>query len=223
MHVPGRSMPFRDRLEAGERLAAALASFKARSPVVLALPRGGVPVASEVASRLGAPLDLVLVRKIGVPGQPELAMGAIAEGDPPITLRNDPVFQLLQVEDAEFERARNRELIEIERRRRSYLGDRPRVDVAGRIAIVVDDGIATGMTMRAAARATARRGPSRVVIAAPVAGADIAAELRQEFGDVICVEEREHLVAIGHCYADFSQVGDDEVRRILGRQATRVG
>lgn len=217
------SWPFRDRQEAGEQLAAALAPFKAHSPVVLALPRGGVPVGAEVASRLGAPLDVVLVRKIGVPGQPELAMGAIAEGDPPVTLRNEPVVQALQIEDAEFEGARTRELVEIERRRRAYLGDRPRVDVAGRVAILVDDGIATGMTMRAAARATARRGPSGVVIAAPVAGADIAAELRQEIGEVICLEEQEHLVAIGYYYADFSQVGDDEVRRILGRQATRVG
>lgn len=222
-HASRGSRLFRDRQEAGEQLAAALAPFNVHSPVVLALPRGGVPVGAEVASRLRAPLDVVLVRKIGAPGQPELAMGAIAEGDPPVTLRNEPVVQVLQIKDAEFEGARTRELVEIERRRRAYLGDRPRVDVAGRVAILVDDGIATGMTMRAAARATARRGPSRVVVAAPVAGADIAAELRQEIGEVICLEEQEHLVAIGYCYADFSQVGDDEVRRILGRQATRVG
>ncbi len=221
--LSGRSMPFRDRQDAGRRLAAALAPLKAQSPVVLALPRGGVPVGAEVAARLGAPLDLVLVRKIGAPGQPELAMGAIAEGDPPVTLRNEPVVQALQIEDADFESVRNRELAEIERRRLAYLGDRPRVDVAGRVAILVDDGIATGMTMRAAAQATGRRGPSRVVIAAPVAGVDIAAELRQGIGDVICLEEHENLVAIGCHYADFSQVSDDDVRRILGRQAARVG
>lgn len=215
-------MPFRNRQEAGERLAAALGPFKTQSPVVLALPRGGVPVAAEVAARLGAPLDLVLVRKIGVPRQPELAMGAIAEGDPPITLRNESVVQALQIEDKDFDSVRNRELIEIERRRRVYLGDRPRVDVAGKVAILVDDGIATGMTIRAAAQATANRRPGRVVIAAPVAAVDIAAELRREIGDVICLEEYDHLFAIGCHYADFSQVSDDDVRRILGRQTAHV-
>lgn len=216
-------MPFRNRHEAGEQLGAALVSFKSQSPVVLALPRGGVPVGAEVAARLGAPLDLVLVRKIGVPGQPELAMGAIAEGNPPVTLRNEPVVRALDIGDKDFDRVRNRELDEIERRRRAYLGDRPRIDVAGRVAILVDDGIATGMTMRAAARATASRGPSRVVIAAPVAGADIAAALRREIGAVICLEEPENLFAIGCHYADFSQVSDDDVRRILSPQAMRVG
>jgi predicted phosphoribosyltransferase len=216
-------MTFRNRGEAGERLAAALASFKKERPVILALPRGGVPVAAEVADRLAAPLDLVLVRKIGVPAQPELAMGAVAEGDPPVTLRNEYVVHALRISDRDFARVRDRELIEIERRRQAYLGDRPRIDVAGRVAILVDDGIATGMTMRAAAQATAKRGPSRVVIAAPVAGADISAELRAEIGDVICLEEHEHFYAIGCHYADFSQVSDDDVRRILGRQTTVAG
>lgn len=216
-------MAFRNRQEAGERLAAALASIKAQRPVILALPRGGVPVAAEVARRLGAPLDLVLVRKIGIPGQPEYAMGAVAEGDPPVTLRNERVLRALRIEDSEFDRVRDRELIEIDRRREAYLGDRPRIDIAGKVAILVDDGIATGMTVRAAAQATAKRGPSRVVIAAPVAAADIVAELRQEIGEVVCLEEHEHLVAIGCHYADFSQVSDDDVRRILSRQAMVVG
>lgn len=215
-------MPFRNRQEAGQRLAAALALFKTQSPVVLALPRGGVPVAAEVAARLAAPLDLVLVRKIGAPAQPELAMGAIAEGDPPVTLRNEAVVQALQIAGRDFDSVRSRELTEIERRRRIYLGDRPRADVAGRVAILVDDGIATGMTIRAAAQAIARRGPRRVVIAAPVAAVDIAEELRREVGAVVCLEEHEHLFAIGCHYADFSQVSDDDVRRILSRQATRV-
>ena len=213
-------MPFRDRQEAGKRLAAALASFKDERPVVLALPRGGVPVASEVARDFAAPLDLVLVRKIGAPGQPELAMGAVAEGTPPVTLRNDPVIRDLGIGNREFERVRDREVTEIKRRRQAYLGDRPRVEVAGRLAILVDDGIATGMTVRAAARATAMRGPSRIVVAAPVAGADIAEALRREIGEVICIEEPEDLFAIGCHYADFSQVSDDDVRRILGRHAT---
>jgi predicted phosphoribosyltransferase len=213
-------VPFRDRQEAGKRLAAALASFKDERPVVLALPRGGVPVASEVARDFAAPLDLVLVRKIGAPGQPELAMGAVAEGTPPVTLRNDPVIRDLGIGNREFERVRDREVTEIKRRRQAYLGDRPRVEVAGRLAILVDDGIATGMTVRAAARATAMRGPSRIVVAAPVAGADIAEALRREIGEVICIEEPEDLFAIGCHYADFSQVSDDDVRRILGRHAT---
>jgi predicted phosphoribosyltransferase len=216
-------MAFRNRQEAGELLAAALEAFRKERPVVLALPRGGVPVAAEVAGILAAPLDLVLVRKIGVPGQPEFAMGAIAEGNPPVTLRNERVIRALRIEDSDFDRVRDRELIEIERRRQAYLGDRPRIDVAGRVAILVDDGIATGMTIRAAARATANRGPSRVVIAAPVAGADIAAELRREIGDVICLEEHDNLYAIGFHYADFSQVSDDDVRRLLSRYVAVAG
>jgi predicted phosphoribosyltransferase len=212
-------MPFRDRQEAGRRLATALASFKQQQPVVLALPRGGVPVASEVAEELAAPLDLVLVRKIGAPGQPELAMGAVVEGTPPVTLRNEPLIRALGIGDRDFNLVWDREVTEIKRRRQAYLGDRDRVDVAGRVAILVDDGIATGMTMRAAVRATAMRGPSRIVVAAPVASADIAEALRRDVGDVICIEEHEDLVAIGCHYADFSQVSDDDVRRILRRHA----
>jgi putative phosphoribosyl transferase len=212
-------MPFRDRQEAGKRLAAALVSFKNQRPVVLALPRGGVPVASEVAEELAAPLDLVLVRKIGAPVQPELAMGAVAEGTPPVTLRNDPVVRALRISDKDFNLVRDREVIEIKRRRQAYLGDRPRAEVAGRVAILVDDGIATGMTMRAAVRATAMRGPSRIVVAAPVAGSDIAEALRREIGEVVCIEEHEDLFSIGYHYADFSQVSDDDVRRILSRHA----
>ena len=210
-------MPFRDRQEAGTLLAAALDSFKKEGPVVLALPRGGVPVASAVAEELAAPLDLVLVRKIGAPTQPELAMGAVAEGTPPVTLRNEPVGRALRISDKDFNLVRDREVIEIKRRRQAYLGDRPRVEVAGRVAILVDDGIATGMTMRAAVRATAMRGPSRLVVAAPVAGSDIAEALRREIGEVVCIEEHEDLFSIGHHYADFSQVSDDDVRRILSR------
>lgn len=210
-------MAFRTRQEAGQRLAAALASFRKERPVVLALPRGGVPVASEIADALDAPLDLMLVRKIGVPDQPEFAMGAVAEGAPPVTLRNEPVVRALRIASKDFEAVRDRELIEIERRRRAYLGDRRRIDVAGRAAILVDDGIATGMTMRAAARAIALRRPSQLVIAAPVASSEIARDLRREFGKVVCLEEDENLSAIGIHYADFSQVGDEEVRRILSR------
>jgi predicted phosphoribosyltransferase len=213
-------MPFQNRKEAGKQLAAALARFKNQRPVVLALPRGGVPVAREVAEGLSAPLDLVLVRKIGAPKQPEFAMGAVVEGTPPVTVRSEAVIHALRITDEEFDLVRDRELVEIERRRQAYLGQRPRVPVAGRVAILVDDGIATGMTIRAAARATARRAPDRIVIAAPVASADTAASLRREVDEVICVEEPDDLFAIGYHYADFSQVSDDAVREILDRHAS---
>src|SRR6516225_9412702 len=158
-------MVFVNRSDAGHRLAQALLSYRDRRPVVLALPRGGVPVAAEVAAALDAPLDLVLVRKIGVPAQPELAMGAVVDGGSPIVVRNDDVIQLAGVDAAEFNAIRDRELAEIERRRRLYLGSRAPAPVEGRIAIVVDDGVATGATTRAALRAIRVRRPSRLVLA----------------------------------------------------------
>ncbi len=208
---------FRDRKDAGQRLARSLAAFARARPIVLALPRGGVPVAVEIAKAFAAPLDLVLVRKIGVPGQPEYAMGAIAEGDPPVTVRHEAVLRALRVSDSEFEATRRRELVELERRRHAYRGDRPPIDIANRMVILVDDGIATGMTMRAAARSADKRLASRVVIAAPVMAHDIAADLRREFADVVCVEEPEELQSVGRYYVDFAQVRDDEVREILDR------
>ncbi len=213
---------FRDRKDAGQRLAKALADVAGARPVVLALPRGGVPVAGEIASALAAPLDLVLVRKIGVPRQPEYAMGAIAEGDPPVVVRNEAVIRALRVPNDDFEKAKRRELVELERRRRAYRGDRAPIDIENRTVILVDDGIATGMTMRAAARAVEKRRAGRVVIAAPVMAHDIAADLRREFGDVVCVEEPEDLDSVGRHYVDFSQVRDDEVREILRRHARQA-
>lgn len=210
---------FRDRQDAGRRLATALADFERTRPVVLALPRGGVPVADEIATSLRAPLDLIVVRKLGVPRQPEYAMGAIAEGDPPVIVRNERVIGALRLTEKDFDLVRRRELIELERRRQTYLGDRPQVDVAGRVAILVDDGIATGMTMRAAALAAAKRGAKRIVITAPVADIGVAEELRREFGDVVCLEEPEALSSVGYYYADFSEVSDDDVREILNRHA----
>ena len=143
-------MSFADRADAGRRLAAALARYKGRNAIVLALPRGGVSVAKEVAAALGAAIDLVLVRKIGVPMQPELAMGAVVDGPEPLVVRNDDVIALAGISEAAFNRVRDREIAEIARRRSAYLGERPHPTVAGRVAIVVDDGIATGATMRAA-------------------------------------------------------------------------
>jgi predicted phosphoribosyltransferase len=181
-------MPFENRSAAGRRLAAALAGYRQRAPVVLALPRGGVPVAAEVAAALGAPLDLVLVRKIGVPGQPELAMGAVADGAKPVTVRNDGVIRYAGVSEEEFNAVRDTELAEIERRRKNYLGGRVPVNVAGRTVIVIDDGIATGATTRTALRALRAQGPKELVLAVPVAAKDTLEELREEADTIVCLE-----------------------------------
>jgi predicted phosphoribosyltransferase len=207
---------FRNRQQAGQLLAKVLASYGHCRPIVLALPRGGVPVAAEVAHSLHAPLGLMLVRKIGAPDQPELAMGALADGMPPLVLRNEQVIRLLGVDARDFERVRDREIAEIERRRQAYLAGRKRLDVAGRTVILVDDGVATGMTMHAAAKAVSAQGAMRVVIAVPVAAASVAVELRREADTVVCLKEPVDLLAIGYHYDDFAQVGDDEVRRLLG-------
>lgn len=210
-------MPFENRTEAGRKLAAALSHYKDRAPVVLALPRGGVPVAAEVAAALDAPLDLILVRKIGVPSQPELAMGAVVDGVRPIVVRNEDVIKLAGIAEAEFIAVCRREIAEIERRRQRYLGGREPVDVEGCTAIVIDDGIATGATTRAALRATRMRRPRKLVLAIPVAPTDSLPAMRSEADDVICLEDHEFFGAIGYYYADFSQVSDSEVIESLGR------
>jgi predicted phosphoribosyltransferase len=210
-------MSFKDRSDAGRQLAAALASYKDQQPVILALPRGGVPVAAEVAAALKAPLDLILVRKIGVPFQPELAMGAVVDGGAPIIVRNEDVIRLAGIEEAEFKVICDSELAEIERRRQRYLGSRERVDISGRTAIVIDDGVATGATTRAALRATRMRNPKKLVLAVPVAPTDSLAALRSDADDVICLEDYEFFGAIGAYYADFSQVPDEEVIEMLKR------
>jgi predicted phosphoribosyltransferase len=214
-------MPFRDRSEAGRKLAAALAGYKDQGPVVLALPRGGVPVAAEVARALEAPIDLILVRKVGVPFQPELAMGAVVDGAAPIIVRNEDVIALAGIEESAFKAVCDRELAEIERRRRLYLGSRERVEVAGRTAIVIDDGVATGATTRAALRATRMRNPARLVLAVPVAPTDNLAELRSQADDVVCLEDHAFFGAIGFYYSDFRQISDDEVIETLARFPVR--
>ncbi len=218
-------MPFKNRSEAGRKLAAALAKYKDQEPVVLALPRGGVPVAAEVAAALDAPLDLILVRKIGVPTQPELAMGAVVDGGAAIVVRNEDVIQLAGIEEADFAAVCAAELAEIERRRQLYLGGRERADVAGCTAIVIDDGIATGATTRAALRATRRRNPKRLVLAVPVAPTDSLAELRGEADDIVCLEHHDLFGALGFYYRDFHQVPDKDVIEILARfpQTRRKG
>jgi putative phosphoribosyl transferase len=215
-------MTFTDRTEAGRRLARALLTYRNRRPVVLALPRGGVPVAAEVAAALDAPLDLVLVRKIGVPVQPELAMGAVVDGGAPIVVRNGDVIALAGIDEAEFEAVCDRELAEIERRRRLYLGNRVPADVAGRTAIVIDDGVATGATTRAALRALRLRQPARLVLAVPVAPTDTMADLREEADEVICLETHASFGAIGFYYVDFSQLSDQEVKDIVARFPARA-
>ena len=158
-------MAFRDRGDAGRRLAVALARYKDEHPLILALPRGGVVVAAQVAAALDAPVDLILVRKIGVPLQPELAMGAVVDGEAPVIVRNEDVIRIAGITEAEFKTVCESELAEIERRRRRYLGSRERLDIGGRVAVVIDDGIATGATTRAALTAGRARGPRKLILA----------------------------------------------------------
>ena len=208
-------MPFGNRTEAGRELAVALAGYKDQRPVVLALPRGGVVVAAEVAAALGAPLDLILVRKVGVPFQPELAMGAVVDGGASIVVRNEDVIRYAGIEEADFTAACRSELAEIERRRQLYLGGRERAEIAGCTAIVIDDGVATGATTRAALRATRLRNPKRLVLAVPVAPTESLAELREEADDIVCLEHHDMFGALGHYYRDFRQIADEEVIEVL--------
>jgi predicted phosphoribosyltransferase len=183
----------------------------------MALPRGGVPVAAEVAAALDAPLDLVLVRKIGVPLQPELAMGAVVDGGAPIIVHNEDVIRLAGVSESDFKAVCDDELAEIERRRQLYLGNRERVEVVGRTVIVVDDGIATGATTRAALRALRMRKPKELVLAVPVAPTDTLAVIRDEVDDIVCLEDHAYFGAIGYYYVDFRQITDQEVIDALAR------
>ena len=208
---------FEDRAEAGRQLATALAGYKDERPVVLGLPRGGIAVAAAIAEALDAPLGLILVRKIGAPMRRELALGAVVDGKDPCVVRNDDVIQALGITEATFDAICRRELAEIERRRRRYEGGATPIDVAARVVIVVDDGIATGATMRAALRATRLRRPKKLVLAAPVAAPDALNELRSEVDDVVCLISEEPFNAIGLFYVDFHQMNDAEVTEILSR------
>ena len=200
-------------------MAAALAHYKGSEVVVFALPRGGAPVADPIATSLHAPLDLVLVRKIGVPYQPELAMGAIADGGHMIIARNEDVIDAVGVTQAEFDVICERESKEIERRRQLYLGHRSRPEVERRVAIVVDDGVATGATTRAALRAVRARRPNKLVLAVPVGPTDTIEDMRKEADEVVCLEAHRVFGAIGFFYSDFTQTTDQEVIEILERHA----
>jgi putative phosphoribosyl transferase len=210
-------MSFKNRSDAGQKLAARLAQYKGQDVVLLALPRGGVPVAAEVAEVLNAPIDLVLVRKIGVPSQPELAMGAIVDGESPIVVRNEEVIRHAGVNERGFLAVREREFAELERRRRLYLGGRRRIGVKDRVAIVIDDGIATGATVRAALRAIRMRQPKKLILAVPVGPTDTIEAMREEADEVLCLEIHEDFGAIGYFYKDFRQITDKEVIDILAR------
>jgi predicted phosphoribosyltransferase len=214
---------FLDRRDAGRQLAQRIAALKLDHPVVYALPRGGVPVAAEIAAAIGAPLDLVLVRKIGAPMQPELAVGAIVDGEQPELVVNDDIARQTGADRDYIERACRRELAEIERRRARYLAGRTRPDPRGRTAIVVDDGIATGATAIAALRALKARGAARRIVAVPVSPPETVQRLRQEADEVICLMQPPDFWSISGFYADFHQLEDDEVARALDAAARGAG
>ncbi len=212
---------FRDRTEAGQLLGEKLAAYADRPDVlVLALPRGGVPVGFEVAKTLNVPLDIFLVRKLGVPGQEELAMGAIASGG--VRVINDDVVRYLRIPDEIIDAVAEKEQQELERRERAYRGDRPAPEIRGRTIILVDDGLATGSTMRAAAAALRKQQPSQIVVAVPIAAPKTCDEFRDEVDEIVCAVTPEPFYAVGVWYEDFSQTSDEEVRDLL-EQAARLG
>jgi putative phosphoribosyl transferase len=211
---------FRDRKDAGQQLADLLQPLRGPDVVVLGLPRGGVPVAAEVARALSAPLDVIVVRKVGVPGQPELAMGAVGEGG--VRVVDERVARLAHVSPEEFARAGEREREELERRVQRFRGDRPPVPLTGRVAVLVDDGIATGSTARAACSVTRAMGAARVVLAAPVCARESARRLAPEVDQLVCLQSPGHFSAVGQFYDDFRATPDDEVIELLQR-AGQIG
>lgn len=212
-------MRFADRGDAGRRLGQRLQQLELPEPVVLALPRGGVAVGLEIARLLNAPLDVVLVRKIGAPGHRELAAGAVVDGDPPELVLNEDVIHSYGIRPSYLEAEKQQQLAEIARRRTLYLGERPRASVTGRTAIVVDDGIATGATMRAALRAVRRWRPRELVLAVPVASPEILDRLAGDADRILCLDPDPDLMSVGEHFADFTQVEDHEVVAMLREQA----
>lgn len=205
---------FADRRDAGRRLAERLQHLRAEQPVVVALPRGGVPVAYEVARRLGAPLDVIVVRKLGAPMQPELGVGAIGEDG--VLLVNRAAVAALGIAEDQLQAIVQRERAELERRLRRYRGERPAVPVAGRAVILVDDGVATGGTARAGARVLRARGAHRIVLAVPVGPADLRDRLGDDIDELVQLEAPPDFLAVGQVYDAFDQTSDDEVRTLLG-------
>ncbi len=217
---------FRDRASAGKLLALEVAKRGFEQPVVYALPRGGVPVAVPIAAALKAPIDLLMVRKLGVPWQPELAAGSIVDGEKPDIILNESIVRAAGLSAADLQALGDAQLKEIERRREIYLPDRAPVSAQGRTAVLVDDGIATGASMRAAITAVRRRGPLRIVVAVPVASRETVEELAAVVEEVICLAAPAHFHAVGYHYDDFHQLDDEEVISLLagavrGPEATR--
>jgi predicted phosphoribosyltransferase len=210
--------PYADRAAAGQVLAGELSAYAgATGLVVLGLPRGGVPVAAPVAAALGAPLDALVVRKIGLPGQPELAMGAVAGvGGDAAVVRNEAVIERAGVDGATFDRVLQQEAAELRRRELSYRGARPPAPVAGQMVIVLDDGLATGATMRAAVAALRHGRPARIVVAAPIGAVPTCAALAAEADEVVCPWTPSDFSSVGQGYRDFAPTSDEEVRRLLG-------
>ena len=210
-------MPFQDRRDAGRQLGRRMAPLAGRDVVVLGLPRGGVPVAAEVARALGAPLDVVLVRKLGLPRRPELAMGAVGEDG--VVVLNDDVLEAARVDEATLAEVERRERAELERRARQLRGDRPRLSLEGRTAVVVDDGVATGATARAACEVVRAHGAARVVLAVPVGSPHALADIAPTVDEVVCLDSPQRFAAVGQAYADFRATEEEEVLALLRRPA----
>ncbi|WP_210528420.1 phosphoribosyltransferase [Rubellimicrobium arenae] len=217
-------MTFRDRRDAGRRLAEALQQTvpDLGDSIVVALPRGGVPVGYEVAQALGAPLDVLIVRKIGAPGHPELGLGAVVDGSPPQVVLNSSVMDIVKPSQAHVDAETRRQIEELERRRQAYVGDGPPLATADRTVILVDDGIATGGTVRAALRGLARSRAARLVLVVPLAPAEILGPLRAEADEVVCLATPDPFIAVGLHYVDFGQTTDEEVIALLA-EARRPG
>jgi putative phosphoribosyl transferase len=211
--------PFTDRRDAGRQVAEALMHLKPAKPVVLGLPRGGVPVGYEVAQALDAPLDVLLVRKIGAPGHPELGLGAVVDGDPPLRVVNQHILRLVDPPQGYIEAEEERQIHEIRRRRELYCGNRPPIALEGRTVIVVDDGIATGGTMKIALSALSKAGAKRLVFAVPVASRDVLEQLASDADEGICLFAPENFRAVSLYYDNFEQTTDDEVIELLDAPA----
>lgn len=215
-----RYSPYRDRQHAGQELATHLDHLKGRNDVVvLALPRGGVPVAFEVARALAAPLDVFLVRKLGVPGHSELAMGAIAPGG--VRVLNEDVVMLLRIPSLAIDAVAATESAELKRRERRYREDRAPVDIRDRVAVLIDDGLATGSTMKAAVQALRAFAPARIVVAVPVGSPDTCRELAEIADEIVCARSPESFTSVGQWYRDFSQTSDEEVQELLEQARAR--
>ena len=206
---------FQDRADAGRHLAARLIDYRDEQPIVLALPRGGVPVAYEIARELAAPLDVFLVRKLGAPGQRELGIGAVAPGG--LRILNLSLIDMLGISNAEIEQIAAEETAELQRRLRRFRGDRPPPELRGRTVILVDDGLATGVTALAAIRAIRRLEPRTIILAVPVCAPETAEALRPEVDDIVCVQMPDDFLAVGYWYQNFTQITDEEVVDLLKR------